>query len=244
MKVITPKLSACVQPVSEPGPPEVGVPVLIVKFTVDESAVTTFPPASSTVSFGCVGNATPPVELAGCAVKTIFVAGPATTKELLVVVGLVRAGVDDAFSVNEPAVPSVILQFEKVATPAVGVTAPVQPLRVPVPELMVKVIVLVAVVTTSPLASSIDTWGAVVNTEPPVLLVGWTVKTSLLAPPATVNDLLLTVGSVRVESVAFSVNEPAVPSVILQPAKVAVPAAAVTDCVGAGAGVNRVPVRC
>ena len=53
-----------------------------------------------------------------------------------------RVGLADAFSVKLPPFPeSAILQLEKVAMPLVGVTAAVQPPRVPpVPDAMVRVI--------------------------------------------------------------------------------------------------------
>ena len=48
-----------------------------VSHLVDVSEVTVFPSASCTVTFGCVPNATPPVELLGCWVKTSFAGVPA-----------------------------------------------------------------------------------------------------------------------------------------------------------------------
>ena len=63
--VTTPRDSVCVQPDNVPGPPDVGVSAVIDRVTVEESVVTAFPPASCTVTFGCVANATPPVELDG-----------------------------------------------------------------------------------------------------------------------------------------------------------------------------------
>ena len=46
--------------------------------TVAVSLFTVLPFASSIVTLGCVGNAAPPVELAGCWVKTSVLAAPMT----------------------------------------------------------------------------------------------------------------------------------------------------------------------
>ena len=100
----------------------------------------------------------------------------------LLLVAAVRAGLAEALSVKAPWWPEVmvIVQLLKVATPLTGVTAPVQPPRVPVPVLMVKVTVFVAFVTRSLAEVSTHTTGDVVNTAPVVVFAGWTLSASLL----------------------------------------------------------------
>jgi hypothetical protein len=83
LKVTTPNTSLGEQPESVPGPPEVGVPAAMARVTVLLSVVTTLPPASSTVTLGCVGKAVPPVELAGCWVNTSCAAGPTVMLKVL-----------------------------------------------------------------------------------------------------------------------------------------------------------------
>ena len=76
--VATPFTAATVTvPDSVPGPPVGGVPLVIASVTGDVSEVTVLPSASCTVTFGCVANATPPVELLGCWVKASFAGVPA-----------------------------------------------------------------------------------------------------------------------------------------------------------------------
>ncbi|HVB06134.1 MAG TPA: hypothetical protein VNF07_07840 [Acidimicrobiales bacterium] len=66
VKLMTPLDSPdCVQPESPPGPPLTGVPPVIDSVTVELSVRTGLPTASSTVTCGCVGSATPPVLEAG-----------------------------------------------------------------------------------------------------------------------------------------------------------------------------------
>ena len=60
----------------------------MVRVTAVVLEVTTSPEASSIVTCGWVGKATPPVELVGCCVKTSLVAGPATVNEVLVAVAV------------------------------------------------------------------------------------------------------------------------------------------------------------
>ncbi|HEX4529934.1 MAG TPA: hypothetical protein VIA11_10955 [Acidimicrobiia bacterium] len=62
-------------------PDSVPVPgfVPMASVTDDVSEVTVFPKASCTVTFGCVPNATPPVELLGCCVNASFDAPAAFT---------------------------------------------------------------------------------------------------------------------------------------------------------------------
>lgn len=47
--------------------------------TVDVSVVTVFPPASCTVTTGCVDNADPPVPFPGSVVNASFAAAPTVT---------------------------------------------------------------------------------------------------------------------------------------------------------------------
>ena len=60
-------LSGLVVQESVPGP----LPVVTARLTLDVSVVTMFPPASSTVTWGWVVKAAPPVELLGCWVNRI-----------------------------------------------------------------------------------------------------------------------------------------------------------------------------
>ena len=66
-------------------PPKVPVPVVSVRVIEFVAPVTVLPPASWTVTTGCVAKATPATVLAdGCVVNASFAAGPtATLKELL-----------------------------------------------------------------------------------------------------------------------------------------------------------------
>jgi hypothetical protein len=109
--------------------------------------------------------------------KISLLAGPATVK--LLVRPVVRPG-DVAFRVNDPAVPSVILQPEKVAT--VAVRGFVVQLNVPEPVLIASVTVA-AEAATLPCASSTVTTGWELKTVPPVLLVGDVVTISWLGAP-------------------------------------------------------------
>jgi hypothetical protein len=59
--------------------PGLPVPVVIASVTCEESFATVRPPASSTVTTGCVGKAALSVELAGWVVKASCVAGPKMT---------------------------------------------------------------------------------------------------------------------------------------------------------------------
>ena len=196
--------------------------------------VTTSPEESSTETTGCVVNAVPWVGPTGCVVNTSLVAVPATVKlELVAVVRPVAV----AFRVKAPCVPNVILQPPKVATPFVTVMGfVVQPPNVPVPVLRASVTdAVVLVVTRSPLESSTQTTGWVPKAVPPVEAPGEVAKPSLVAAPATVK--LALVACARSPSVALRVKAPCVPSVILQPEKVAMPPTALT-----AGQVLRVPV--
>jgi hypothetical protein len=85
-KLTTPEDSVPRQPIKLPGPPEVGVPVEMVRLTVDESDVTTLPPASSTVTCGWVAKVVPAVVVAlGDVVKTSWEPGPTETAMALLV---------------------------------------------------------------------------------------------------------------------------------------------------------------
>ena len=82
--------------------------------------------------------------------------------------------------------------------------------------------------TTSPEASSTVTTGWVRSAVPPVELHGWVVKTSWVAAPATVNVALVAVLSPVAAADRVKLPES---RVILHPAKVATPLAAVTGLV-------------
>ena len=56
--------------------PDVPVPLVIASVTELESVVTVFPPASCTVTCGCVVKAVKATAPAGCWVKASFAAGP------------------------------------------------------------------------------------------------------------------------------------------------------------------------
>src|SRR6266516_1574276 len=62
-----------------PGPPEVGVPAVIDNVIEAIEPVTVLPPASCTVTVGCVGNATPARLSLGDVVNASFDAAPVTT---------------------------------------------------------------------------------------------------------------------------------------------------------------------
>ena len=93
---------------------------------------------------------------------------------------------------------------------------------------MVRVTAVVLEVTTSPEASSIVTCGWVREGHAAGGAGGCCVKTSLVAVPATVNEVLVAVIGRDRWCVAFRVKDARVPSVILQPAKVATPSRAVS----------------
>jgi hypothetical protein len=175
---------------------------------------------------GWVAKAVALVEFDGCAVKTTFVAVPATVKLELVAVVSPDEVTD---SVNAPSVPSVIEHPANVATPEAAVTGFVVHARVPVPDAIASVTAAVLVVTTSPDESSILATGWVVSADPPVEFDGCVVKTTWVGVPAMAKDEL--VASVRPLDDADSVNAPWLPSVIEHPANVATPEAAVTGFV-------------
>src|SRR5438445_650877 len=128
---MTPPLSLCEQPDSAPGPPDVGVPDVIANVTVDESAVTVFPPASCTATFGCVANAAPPVAPPGCWVNDSLAAAPVVTvNEIVFELVELPLSVAVARMLTVPTSPPVTvftaMPPEAVASP-VPVTDPVPP---------------------------------------------------------------------------------------------------------------------
>jgi hypothetical protein len=77
LKVATPlDADTGVVPFNAPGPPLVGVAGVIASAMDAELPVTVFPPASCTVTTGCVAQAIPPVPPPGCVVNASFAAGP------------------------------------------------------------------------------------------------------------------------------------------------------------------------
>src|SRR5580700_7631863 len=120
--------------------------------------------------------------------KPSFTAVPAVTLNVLLVI--VVNPVAPAVSVSP--VPAVFrLRFENVATPATAFVD-VVPFNGPVPVPIPIVIEFVAVVTTLPSVSSIDTVTAGVIELPATTLLGCCVKASLDAAPAvTLNALLV-----------------------------------------------------
>ena len=94
------------------------------------------------------------------------------------------------------------VQFATVTTPATAVR-PVQPVKVP-PE-GVKEMVAVELVTTLPPLSSTVTIGCVKNTLPDPPATGWTVNTSLEAPPTAVGEMKLETAEVKVPKAAVKV---------------------------------------
>ena len=98
-----------------------------------------------------------------------------------------------------------MLRFEKVATPLTAATV-VVPESVPLDGFvpMATVIMLVAVVTVLPWASSTVTCNEGAMDAPAVELVGWTLKASLFAAPAVMLNALL-VEPVSPEALAASV---------------------------------------
>jgi hypothetical protein len=149
----------------------VPVPVLMASVTVEVLVVMTSPDESSIETAGWTVKAEPPVLLVGWVVKaSLFAVVPATVKLALVADVSVPSV---AFKVKAPWVPRLIVQPEKVATPATAVLGlAVQEASVPLPVLMARVTAEVLVVMTSPDESSIETAGWTVKAEPPVLLVG------------------------------------------------------------------------
>src|SRR5947209_7054215 len=83
--LLLPAVSDCEQPVREPGPPLVGVPDLIVKVTVELSAVTVLPNWSCTVSCGCGESALSALPLEGDCVNASWVAAPGVMLKLVLV---------------------------------------------------------------------------------------------------------------------------------------------------------------
>src|ERR1700744_4385709 len=88
----TPLLSPVdVQVERVPGPPLDGVFGAIPIVTDETSVGTGSPAASSTVTFGCVVNAVPPVAPAGWVEKASFVAGPEMPLTAMPTIGLLSA---------------------------------------------------------------------------------------------------------------------------------------------------------
>ncbi len=226
LKVATPPVAASGLPVHVSAAPDVPVPPVMASVTFEVFEVTTSPDESSIVTWGWVGKARPPVELLGSCVKTSFEAVPATVNDPLV--ALVRF-VAEAVREKEPCVPSVILHPAKVATPPVAVSGFELQASVPDPELTARLMELVAPVTTSPEESSTQTTGWVGKAEPLLDAVGETPKTSCVAPPATVNDVLVPGVSACEVSVAVRLKTPCVPSVMVQPVNVATPLRVVAE---------------
>ena len=155
-------------------------------------------------------------------------AGP-TVMPMAVLVALVNVG---SVAVSVYPVPTLLmLQPLNVATPATAafdVQERVAP-EVPLPDVRARVTVDVLFVTGNPDASSIVTTGCCAKFTPPVEeLLGWAVNANFVAVPATLNAVLV---PVTVPVVAWRVNSPgpAVPSLMLQPLKVAMPPAAFLD---------------
>jgi hypothetical protein len=72
-------------PLSVPGPPLLGVPVAIATVMDAELVVTVFPPASCTVTTGCVVHAVPPVPPPGWVVNANCAAAPTVMLKALLV---------------------------------------------------------------------------------------------------------------------------------------------------------------
>src|ERR1700688_4488413 len=86
VNVATPLTASCVLSFGQLRSAPAGV--VIVSVTLLASDVTVLPAASSTVTTGCVVDATPPVEAFGEVVNTSFVAPAAVMLTLLLVAGI------------------------------------------------------------------------------------------------------------------------------------------------------------
>src|ERR1700741_1569859 len=155
------------------------------KVTFCAEPVTALPPASSSATTGCVGNATPPVELLGLVVKANCVAVPTVMLKVLLGTFVKPSLLADSLY----PVPAVLIERPlKVATPFTALTV-VVPLRVPgppevgVPVVMASMTEAELFSTVLPFASSTVTTGWVGKATPPVELVGLLVKTNFVAGP-------------------------------------------------------------
>ena len=83
LNVTTPAASVPVQPDNVPGPPVLGVLVVIESLTVELSDVTVLPAASSTVTTGCVPRTAALVEFDGWTVILSWVPEPPTSNDAL-----------------------------------------------------------------------------------------------------------------------------------------------------------------
>jgi len=194
--------------------------VVMLSVTALVSVVTTFPPASSTDTWGWVANGSPPVDELGWVVNCSCAALPTE----IVSDALVAAVNDpsDAVSVYVPA--TSIAHPVKVATPDTAAFGFAPHDNVAPPGVVIaNVTAVVSVVTTLPTASSTPTAGCVAKAVPPVELDGCVVNASFAAGPAEIVSELLT-SAVSEPSVAVSVYVPA--TSIEQPENVATPATA------------------
>src|ERR1017187_3064505 len=165
-------------------PPPGFVPMATV--TVDVSVVTVLPPASCTVTTGCVVHAVPPVPPVVGVVNASFAAAPSVMLNALLV-ALVSA---PSVAANVYPVP-ILSIFKalalKLATPAtaafvnVPLNTPPGPALVPIATVTVET----SVVTVLPPASCTVTTGCVAQAVPPVPPPGCVVKNNLVAAPVT-----------------------------------------------------------
>jgi hypothetical protein len=141
--------------------------VPIVNTMEAELPVTVLPPASCTVTTGCVANAMPPVELLGLVVKAIFVAAPTVMLKVLLV-ALVTPPLDAVSVYPLPALS--ILHPANVATPDVALTGLLVHVNVPPPAFVsiANAIEAVLFVTVLPDASCTVTTGCVVQAVAPL----------------------------------------------------------------------------
>jgi hypothetical protein len=163
--------------------------VVIVSVTAAVLEVMVLPPASWMATTGWAGKAMPPVELAGLVVKPSFVAGPTdTVKFRLVVVKPAPVAV----RVYVPA--RLILHPEKTAVPAAAVTGFAAQLRTaPAGEPVMPRVTGAVLAVVLPPASWMATTGWAVKATPPVEAEGCPVNPSLVAAPAAMTVVLLTV---------------------------------------------------
>ncbi|MCX5760856.1 MAG: hypothetical protein NTW72_05035, partial [Gemmatimonadetes bacterium] len=146
---------------------------------------TVLPYISCTVTCGCVAHATPALPPLGCVVKTsLFAAADATAIEVVTCADVTPAL--DAVRLKLPA--KMVLHPENVAIPLTDVTGLVVHVGVGEPWVGGNVSWMLALleVTVLPLASCTFTTGCTAHAAPamPVVL-GWVVKASLAAAPAT-----------------------------------------------------------
>jgi hypothetical protein len=176
--------ATAVKPLQEDKVPPEGV-----KVTVTFAVVTTLPPESKTVNTGSIANGDCDAPATGWVVKTNVAAVPGLVTLNPLLVADVKPVADAVRKYVVPTWPAK-LQLVKVTTPLTGVN-PEQNVNLPFPD-GVRMIGVVAEVTTLPSGSSSANTGSTKKSVPDTPATGCVVKTSLLAPPVILKGALVT----------------------------------------------------